>query len=151
MSVLPGHEHARGPAPEPGHEPGHESVEVRRYSPEAQLRLQPPHAVVRLSGELDVATAGGFRRAVDDALPDVPLPGAVRSVVVDLREVTFLDSAGLAVLARLVRRSPEHECTVCLVGVRRPVRTSLRISGLLDAVVEREEEELCEESRRVLG
>jgi anti-sigma B factor antagonist len=51
---------------------------------------QPPRLVVR--GEIDVATAKDFRRAVDQA------SARHRRFIVDLTDVTFLGSAGIGVL-----------------------------------------------------
>ena len=49
--------------------------------------------VVRLSGELDIATAPKVRRAIHDLLTESADP-----VVIDLAGVQFMDSSGLAVL-----------------------------------------------------
>src|SRR5258705_4173138 len=64
--------------------------------------------VVRVSGEVDVSTTPRFWEALESAI------GRSRSVVIDLSGMTFMDAAGLGVLARaarsngtqLVRRAP---------------------------------------------
>ncbi len=56
--------------------------------------------VIALRGEIDVATGGGLRDALARAIDDV----AIRLVVVDLVEVTFIDSTGLMTLLNALRR-----------------------------------------------
>ena len=60
-------------------------------------------AVVRVTGELDLATAprlrGEFIGLVD---------GGVRSVTVDLSKMGFIDSTGLSVLVSGLKRFREH-------------------------------------------
>jgi anti-sigma B factor antagonist len=56
-----------------------------------------PHAtVIALGGELDVVCADAFKRRFADAIEDEPA-----HVVIDLRELTFMDSTGLALLLRV--------------------------------------------------
>jgi anti-sigma B factor antagonist len=50
-------------------------------------------AVLSVSGEIDLATAPSFQKAIADLLADDP-----SGVVIDLTEVTFLASAGLQIL-----------------------------------------------------
>jgi anti-sigma B factor antagonist len=52
--------------------------------------------VITLCGELDVVCADVFRRRFTEAIEDGP-----ECVVIDLRELTFLDSIGLALLLRV--------------------------------------------------
>jgi anti-anti-sigma factor len=61
-------------------------------------------AVLEVSGEIDMVTAPQLQQAIDEAWrADAGAP----AVVVDLSEVTFLASAGLAVLAASTRGAPE--------------------------------------------
>lgn len=55
--------------------------------------------VLSVEGELDIATAPRLIAALNDAVA-----GAVRSVVVDLSSVAFMDSTGLALLINADRR-----------------------------------------------
>ena len=52
--------------------------------------------VIKLGGELDVLCADAFRRKFADATEDQP-----DRVVIDIRDLTFLDSTGLALLLRV--------------------------------------------------
>ncbi|WP_232110634.1 anti-sigma factor antagonist [Nocardia wallacei] len=60
--------------------------------------------VLRVSGEIDVLTAPVLREAIETAWREGAQPPAT---IVDLTAVTFLASAGLAVLAGCSRSAPE--------------------------------------------
>ena len=57
----------------------------------------PVAHVVALHGELDLATSGATGQAVLEATADAP------AVVVDLSDVSYLDSAGMRLLDRVAR------------------------------------------------
>ncbi len=59
--------------------------------------------VLALVGALDVATAPGFRQTLQEVQY-----GGGRSVVLDLRELEFLDSFGLGVIVGGLRRARTH-------------------------------------------
>lgn len=61
-------------------------------------RVDADEAVVALAGRFDAVEAPPVRRVLDD-----PAIRAAASLTIDLRDVTFIDSAGLAVLARARR------------------------------------------------
>ena len=81
--------------------------------------------VVRVRGEVEVLTAPRLADAVTSAL------GGERPVVVDLTDVTFLDSAGLGTLLRVTEASEEGgEPLRLAVDENRPVVRTLQITGL---------------------
>lgn len=59
--------------------------------------------VARVDGELDLSNSQGTGEAIEASLP-----ASARSLVVDFSELTFLDSSGVAMLFRLVRRLGDH-------------------------------------------
>src|SRR5881397_2465567 len=71
---------------------------------EVQHRTFGTTAEVEVSGELDIASTPGFERAVEDALRAGP-----ERVMIDLREVTFIDSSGIHALLRVRRRATAQE------------------------------------------
>lgn len=83
-------------------------------------------AVVIASGEIDLATSPQLR----DALLD---PQArAKTTVLDLREVTFIDSSGLGVIIGQLKRAREHdEHFVVAVGGAAAVQRILELSGLV--------------------
>ena len=80
---------------------------------------------VSVAGELDLATADEFSRAVRSGL-------ARGAVVIDLRELTFMDSSGVRALNTALRESAEHgrELRVC-EGMQPSVVQVLELTGML--------------------
>jgi anti-sigma B factor antagonist len=84
-------------------------------------------ATARLTaaGEIDSTSAPVLRERLEPLLD-----GAVETFVVDLVQVTFLDSAGLCVLAAAHRRAVELDVRMHVVASSRAVIRPLQITGL---------------------
>ncbi len=79
-------------------------------------------ALLKLAGELDMATAPLVDQAVADCLA-----GGIRRLNIDLAAVTFCDAAGLRALERANRASAAH-CTVFrLAGMHRRLRRTFAL------------------------
>jgi anti-anti-sigma factor len=79
---------------------------------------------VTLAGELDIYTVADFRARLEDVDP------SERQVVVDLTDVTLLDSSGLGALVSLVNRAREGERGLGLVCPHRRLLRVFEITGL---------------------
>jgi len=77
------------------------------------------------SGELDIATTPALEQAITEA---TALPGA--ELVLDLRELTFMDSTGLRTLAQTNARAEADGFTLSIVRGPRQIERVLEISGL---------------------
>lgn len=78
---------------------------------------------ISLSGELDLANADAFSAAIDDALEaEVP-------IVLDMRELTFIDSTGIAVLVGLIGRAAPDGLRI-LPSEAPAVSRVLKLTGL---------------------
>jgi anti-anti-sigma factor len=86
-------------------------------------------AVLRLCGELDIATAGQVPESVIRTLRD----GHLR-IVVDLRDVGLIDSLGVRALLHIRRRMWRQDGMVAFVCSDEPVGRVLRVMGLYDAL-----------------
>ncbi len=84
-----------------------------------------PAACVSAAGEVDSTSAPVLRQELDDLLD-----GDVRELTVDLGQVTFLDSAGLCVLAAAHRRAVRQGVTMRVLASSRAVIRPLQITGL---------------------
>ncbi len=80
--------------------------------------------VVRLGGELDIYTVAGFRRDLDAIDP------APTTVVIDLTDVTLLDSSGLGALVSLLNQIRSAEGRLGLICPHRRLRRVFEITGL---------------------
>ncbi len=82
--------------------------------------------IVIASGEIDLATSPQLRDAL--LAPET----RAASVVLDLREVTFIDSSGLGVIVGQQKRAQEHdEQFAVAIGGAAAVRRILELSGLV--------------------
>jgi anti-sigma B factor antagonist len=82
--------------------------------------------VVKVVGEIDIATVPLFVSQLDE------IPLGVPHVIVDLSELTFIDSSGLNALVACKKRLDDGSegCTVHLVVSRPSVLKVLEVTGL---------------------
>jgi anti-anti-sigma factor len=90
---------------------------------DTDVRAEDGRAVLAVGGEVDLATVGRFRAALLEA------QGSPR-VLVDLSDVTFLDSSGVNALLAAYHRVPAGG-ELRVVGLRPNVRKVFEITGLL--------------------
>lgn len=96
-------------------------------SDRARIDVVAHGSSVRLlvTGEIDSSTAPALGRGIDDVLA-----GAPGSLTVDLCGVSFLDSAGLSVLASAHRLAREAGVALRVLAASRAVVRPLQITGL---------------------
>ena len=81
--------------------------------------------VLTAVGEIDSSSAPALRTRIDALLDD-----GVQALTVDLRGVSFLDSAGLCVLAAAHRRATREGRRLRVLATSRAVIRPLQITGL---------------------
>ena len=84
-------------------------------------------AAVHAAGEIDSTSAPLLSKHLADMLDS-----DVRELTVDLRGVSFLDSAGLCVLATVHRRAVRQDVQMRVLASSRAVVRPLQITGLWD-------------------
>jgi anti-anti-sigma factor len=83
--------------------------------------------VLRLRGEIDISNARDLFAAIDDAIPN-----GTATIVVDVSEVTYLDSAGVKLLVQLADRLRIRRRELRLVVPEHsPIHAVLELTGLL--------------------
>ncbi len=80
--------------------------------------------VVRVSGDLDIATAPELQRVAICVLPTVP-----RELRIDLARVPFLDSSGLRALLHVARAAAQLDRRVVIVRAGAQIRRLFDIAG----------------------
>jgi anti-sigma B factor antagonist len=85
------------------------------------VRHEPDYVLVTVAGEVDFASAAGLREQLFTLAP------AGRPLVADLDRVSFIDAAGLGVLAGAARQAAAQGTSLQVVCARRRVR---RLFGL---------------------
>jgi anti-anti-sigma factor len=102
--------------------------ETAYLNPVIRVRHEPEYILVTLAGEIDYAAVAGLRERL------FALTASGRQVVADLDRVSFIDAAGIGVLAGAARRAAVHGSTLHVVCARRQTRRLFRLTGL-DRVV----------------
>lgn len=82
--------------------------------------------IVQICGELDISTAPDLR----ERLLAILKRRTLSRLILDLSELEFMDSSGVAVLVNTERRARLLGSTVVLVAPQRPVSRVLQICGL---------------------
>jgi anti-anti-sigma factor len=85
-------------------------------------------AIVRLCGELDIASAGAARRALEQ------LDAGIQQIVLDLSHVTFCDAAGVRFLLTAQDQARTTGRDLAVRHPSRSVRRVLAITGDLPAI-----------------
>jgi anti-sigma B factor antagonist len=88
---------------------------------------------VALAGELDMAAAFKLESELDRLLA----PRAVLRLVLDLAELTFIDSAGLGALLAIHDRAQDLGIDFLLTNPSDPVRRILDLSGTASVLLDR--------------
>ena len=86
---------------------------------------QPNENILALEGEIDLHESPAVRDELRSLIERKP-----PRVVVDLSEVSYIDSSGLAVLVEALQRIQDYGGKLALVGLRANVRTVFEIAKL---------------------
>lgn len=89
---------------------------------EVDIEKTESHTICRPKGELDAYTVTDFRAALQE-VKDEP------KLVVDLADVTFMDSAGLGALIGGIRRARENEAAISVACSRESLLRLLHTTG----------------------
>lgn len=102
--------------------------------------------LVTLGGELDIYTVASFRQDLDQVDP------AATPLVIDLTDVTLLDSSGLGALVSLLNRARAGQGKLGLICPHRRLRRVFEITGLRRAFVFGDDlDSVCEALRAESG
>jgi anti-sigma B factor antagonist len=94
-----------------------------------RIEHQPREVVVRVEGELDILTTPKLAARLN---------GVIRAsdtdVVLDLRSVEFIDSAGLQILLNIRRRLMSASRTLSVICAEGPVKELIEFTRLTEAL-----------------
>jgi len=103
-------------------------LETAYLIPVIRVRHEPGYVLVTVTGEVDYGTVAGVRERLFD------LAATGRHLVADLDRVSFIDAAGLGVLAGTARRAAAHGASLRVVCARPRIRRLFQVTGLDRAV-----------------
>ncbi|MFH5821743.1 STAS domain-containing protein [Georgenia sp. AZ-5] len=109
-------------------EPPADSGAATGESGSVHVMVSPARTRLVLSGEIDVALAGELAEAVSDA------ERAALPVEIDARHITFMDSSGVSMLARLAHRTPGRLAMIQPPDVVRFLLEVTRIGEVVDVL-----------------
>ncbi len=82
--------------------------------------------LVELIGELDASTAPAVQQKIS------PLARAKSKILLELRQVPYMSSAGLRVLLSLYRQTTAQDGKLVLVGLSEDLQDTMSVTGFLD-------------------
>ncbi len=92
-----------------------------------ELRKENGVPLLSVRGELDLASSPALEEQFEQALAEAP-----SLLIIDLRELEFMDSTGLSVLIRAHQRTQEAGHRLAIVNGSRQVRRLLSLTGVAD-------------------
>jgi anti-sigma B factor antagonist len=96
---------------------------------QVQVHLEGSTKLISVSGELDLASGPELESELDKvSAPQTTL------LVVDLRELEFMDSTGLSIIVRAHQRLAETGCELGLVRGSTQVQRLLDLTGVAERV-----------------
>ena len=81
---------------------------------------------VKLSGELDHHSAEEVRVKIDDRIER----DNIKKVIMDFKEVTFMDSSGIGVVIGRLKKVKNRDGKVCITNINKRVDKVFTLSGL---------------------
>jgi anti-sigma B factor antagonist len=106
-----------------------ESVKILTF----EIDREGDAAVVRCHGRLVAGTADEFYREVKPVLPQI------KEMVLDLGDLTYVDSMGLGTLVRLYSAARQQECEFQLLHLGKQLRNVLKMTNLLSVFSQAED------------
>jgi len=102
-------------------------VEAQRFEIEVTTPDDASHAILTVSGEVDMGSA----REIDAVVSVVAGWKETTDVVMDFSRVTFIDSSGIAALLRCRKELDDAGIGFNVIGVQGMPLNVLRITGVL--------------------
>ncbi len=98
-------------------------------------RQQPGTTIVDVSGDIDMGTSPGLRKLLLESLK------SASRVVVNLGEVRYIDSSGIASLVEVLMKARDSRKRLVLFGLNKTVQEVLQLTRLTTVFEIRETEE----------
>ena len=98
-------------------------------------RERPGTTIVDVAGDIDMGTSPELRKTLLDSLKAAP------RLVVNLREVRYVDSSGIASLVEVLKEARNTQKRLVLFGLNRAVHEVLQLTRLTKIFEIRETEE----------
>ncbi len=97
------------------------------YTDKYLIVMNPVVKVVQPQGNFESSKVQEFRQHIEDLLAS-----GVEVVLVDLRDVSFMDSSGLGGLVLALKTTTAAGCKLCLCSINEQVRLLFELTGMMD-------------------
>lgn len=126
---------ARGPCPPGRHDTLAVFMTNHRFGVDVRMENGAPLLAVR--GELDLASTPSLEQELERVRESAP-----SLIIIDLRELEFMDSTGLSVLIRAHQQAQQAGGKLGIVNGSRQIRRLLALTGVADrlTIVDRPED-----------
>ena len=94
-----------------------------------EFKKENGELLVILEGSLDTLTAGGFDKKLTEALSD-----DVQRIIMDVKDVQYISSAGLRVLLATEQEMEEREGKMKVIHVNSHIMEIFDLTGFLDII-----------------
>lgn len=102
---------------------------------EVKLTDQDKYVVVKLSGSLDIYTSLDLKAALEnqsESFADIEDPAPwPKTLVIDLGEVTYIDSSGIGALIKIYNRTEQIQARFVLANLRPIIEKVFKVAGLI--------------------
>ena len=98
-------------------------------------REQTGTTIIDVTGDIDMGTSPGLRKTLLESLKKTP------RLVVNMREVRYIDSSGIASLVEVLKEARNKEKRLVLFGLNAAVQEVLQLTRLAKIFEIRETEE----------
>jgi anti-sigma B factor antagonist len=98
-------------------------------------RQRSGNTIVDVTGDIDMGTSPGLRKTLLESLKMTP------RLVVNLREVRYIDSSGIASLVEVLMKARDSKKHLVLFGLNKAVQEVLQLTRLTTIFEIRETEE----------
>jgi anti-sigma B factor antagonist len=95
------------------------------YRLETNVRKANGIPILEVSGEIDLSTAPEFKRSLNQVIDE-----GHQDIVVDMKDVTYMDSSGFGTLLGITKRLRPEGGSVSLIGCNDAIQRMLRITRL---------------------
>lgn len=94
---------------------------------EAHVRHQPSIAIIDLQGEINAFAEDVLNKAYDEAVSPRP-----EMVVLNFRQVEYMNSTGIALIVSLLKRARQSNCPLVACNLSEHYREIFQITRLTD-------------------
>lgn len=94
---------------------------------EYEIQDQGKHKVIVLQGEVDLYCVGDLKK---DLIKEIEAEGGSESVVVDMTDLKYMDSSGIALMANMQKKVKASNARFALISVNDDIMNVLRLSAL---------------------